>query len=133
PAKTHSSSSPARIALCDSDGSTSVSLDIAAASELVGTARRDRLFGVGLAGASGSQDGPSPVLNFDGEPRVPLGRNVRSAWPGRLSRDSIRLPVRFGGQHLHVRADVPLSVIPTQPAVDEPGVPVRLASEPGRL
>lgn len=37
---------------------------------------------------------------------MPLGRNVRGAWTARLGRDSVRLPVRFGGQHLHVRADV---------------------------
>src|SRR5437764_4028939 len=88
---------------------------------------------VGLGGASGPQGGLGVVLNLDGEPGVRLGRDVRGAWPVGVGRDSVRLSARFGGEHLHVRADAPLPAVPKHPAVDEPGLAVRPAVEPGRF
>src|SRR5213592_3204471 len=106
------------------------SLDVAAAPWLVETAGGDRVLAVGLGGASGSQDGPGPVLDADGQPLVRMGRDLRRARPLGFGSDSARLSGGLGGEHLHIRPDTPLPVVPTQPAVDEPAAALRAPVEP---
>jgi len=108
-------------------------VDLGAASGLVEAACGDRCVVFGFGGASDSQSGLGVVLDVDGEPVVRVGGDVCGAWPVGVGRDSARLSARVGGEHLHVRADAPVHVVPTQSALDEPRPAVRPAVEPGWL
>lgn len=73
------------------------------------------------------------VLGADGGTVVRLGRQLRGARAVGLGLDPARLPGRYCGQPLHVRANAPLRPVPREPTGASAGVAVRAAVEPGRL